>query len=111
MFAISKTLSIKVFTSDSVPSNSTINNISTSLGYPALAKLSVAIINGLSIISIPAGIMPALIMSATELPASSLVSKPIRTARTDCGFFKILTVISVITPNNPSEPVTTPNKS
>ena len=40
-----------------------------------------------------------------------MVSKPISTALTDSGFFRILTVTSVTTPNKPSEPVTKPNKS
>ena len=55
--------------------------------------------------------MPELMISATQFPASSFVLKPINTARTDWGFFNILTVISVMTPNNPSDPVIIPNRS
>ena len=68
---ISLTLFINSSTSETVPSNSTINKSSTSLGYPALLKLSVASINALSIISIPAGTMPLAIISDTQFPPSS----------------------------------------
>ena len=59
----------------------------------------------------PAGTIPFAIISATQFPESSIVSKPIRTALTDSGFFKIRTVTSVTTPSKPSEPVTKPRRS
>ena len=55
--------------------------------------------------------MPLEIMSVTQFPPSSIVGKPIKAAFTVWGFFKIFTVTSVITPNNPSEPHINPNKS
>ena len=110
-FAISLTLLISSSTSDLVPSNSTINNAWASLGYPAFEKLSVASIKTLSIISMPAATMPPAIILDTQFPPSSIVGKPIKAAFTVWGFFFISTVISVITPNNPSEPEINPNKS
>ena len=65
----------------------------------------------MSIISIPAGIQPPAIISATQLPASSIVGKPTKAALTTSGVFKIFTVTSVMTPNKPSEPVIKPKKS
>ena len=93
------------------PSSSTINSAAASLGYPTFTKSSAALMAGLSIISIPAGIMPAEITSDTALPASRADSKPTSIARWVDGLRKIRTVTSVTTPNKPSEPVKTPNKS
>ena len=59
----------------------------------------------------PDGIMPVEIISETQFPPSSIVGNPIKAALTVCGFFKIFTVTSVITPNNPSEPQINPSKS
>ena len=101
----------KISTSDSVPSTSTISKSSASRGYPALLKLSVASINALSIISIPAGIIPFEIISEVAFAPSSIVGNPIKAALTTCGFFKILAVTSVITPSNPSEPQIKPIRS
>ena len=70
-------------------------------GYPALLKLSVASINALSIISIPAGTIPLEIISDAASPPSLIEGKPINAALTTCGFFKIFTVTSVTTPNKP----------
>ena len=55
--------------------------------------------------------MPPAIILDTQFPPSSIVGKPIKAAFTVWGFFFISTVISVITPNNPSEPEINPNKS
>jgi len=68
-------------------------------------------VRALSIISIPAGIHPSAIISATQFPASSMVGKPINAALTISGYLRIFTVTSVITPSNPSEPVIKPKKS
>ena len=108
---ISLTFFNNSFTSDSVPSSSTIKSNSASLGYPALLKLSVASINALSIISIPAGTIPLEIISDAASPPSLIEGKPINAALTTCGFFKIFTVTSVTTPNKPSDPQINPIKS
>ena len=55
--------------------------------------------------------MPFEIISLTQLPLSSIEGNPIKAAFTVCGFFKIFTVTSVITPNKPSEPQIKPSKS
>jgi hypothetical protein len=68
-------------------------------------------IAGLSIISMPPGMMPAPMMRATQAPASSRLAKPTSTARAVSGFFRMRTVTSVTTPSRPSEPVTTPSRS
>ena len=59
----------------------------------------------------PAGIIPFAIISVTHFPASSIEEKPISAAFATSGFFKILTVTSVITPSKPSEPVINPSRS
>ena len=64
-----------------------------------------------SIISIPAGMMPLAMIFATQSPAASLSGKPSNMARAVCGCGMMRTVTSVITPNRPSEPVMTPNRS
>ena len=59
----------------------------------------------------PAGTIPFEIISVTQFPPSSIEENPIKAALTVCGFFKILTVTSVIIPSKPSEPQINPNKS
>ena len=66
---------------------------------------------GPSIISIPPGMMPALMMAVTVSPAASDVSKPIRRARAIAGVGRMRTVTSVMTASRPSDPVTTPIRS
>jgi len=63
------------------------------------------------LISIPAGMMPAAMILLTHSPAFSADAKPTSTARARSGFFRIRTVISVTTPNSPSDPVMTPSRS
>ena len=65
----------------------------------------------LSIISMPPGMMPAAMMSATQLPPSSRVGKPISMPRAVSGFWRMRTVTSVMTPSRPSEPVIRPSRS
>ena len=55
--------------------------------------------------------MPALIIPATHSPALSLSGNPSSMALAVCGSCRILTVTSVMTPSNPSEPVTMPSMS
>ena len=59
----------------------------------------------------PAGMIPFAMISDTQLPPSLIVEKPIKAALTVWGFLSIFTVTSVITHNNPSEPVINPSKS
>ena len=56
---------------------------------------------GRSIISMPPGMMPAPMMSATHWPACSLDGKPISSARAVSGFLRMRTVTSVTTPSKP----------
>ena len=76
-----------------------------------MLKLSVASIRALSIISIPAGTIPLEIISDAASPPSLIDGKPIKAALTTSGFLRILTVTSVTTPNNPSEPQINPIRS
>jgi hypothetical protein len=48
---------------------------------------------------------------ATHSPAASTSANPTISARAVSGFCKMRTVISVMTPSNPSEPVMMPIKS
>jgi hypothetical protein len=66
---------------------------------------------GLSIISMPPGMMPAPMIAETHAPASSELGKPISTARAVSGFFRMRTVTSVTTPSRPSEPLISPSRS
>ena len=93
------------------PSTSTINKASTSVGYPALANRSQAMIAGPSMNSIATGNTPALIISETHAPATSLELKPSNMGRAPSGLRKIFNVASVTMPNCPSEPQITPRRS
>ena len=64
-----------------------------------------------SIISSPAGIMPAAITCVTALPAASTLAKLAITTCAQAGLGMSLTVTSVTTPNMPSEPMNTDSRS
>ena len=66
---------------------------------------------GLSIISMPPGMMPAAMTAATQSPDASFDGKPINNARAVSGERRMRTLTSVMTPNNPSEPVIRPIRS
>ncbi len=66
---------------------------------------------GLSIISRPAGMMPAAMTSATALPALPTSSNAASTHCASCGFGSSLTVTSVITASMPSEPIISASRS
>ena len=108
--AMSRILSNCSSISKSLPSTSTIKSASQS-GYPAPAKASVARMQGRSMNSIATGKTPARIMSDTQAPATSLLSKPINTGSAPSGLCRIRNVASVTMPSWPSEPQMTPNKS
>ena len=61
--------------------------------------------------SIATGNTPALMMSETQAPATSLESKAISTGRAPSGFGRMRSVASVTTPSCPSEPQITPSRS
>ena len=61
--------------------------------------------------SMATGNMPALMMSDTQAPATSLLSNPTNTGRAPSGLGRMRKVASVTTPNCPSDPQTTPNRS
>ncbi len=65
----------------------------------------------LSIISSPAGMMPAAITSATALPLLTTSSNEAMMTCAVCGLGISLTVTSVTTPSMPSEPMQTASKS
>ncbi len=60
---------------------------------------------GLSIISRPAGMMPAAITAATASPALRTSSKLAMMQRASCGLGTSLTVTSVVTASMPSLPI------
>ena len=64
-----------------------------------------------SIISRPAGMMPAAITLATALPPVTTSSNEAMMTRADCGFGTSLTVTSVTMPSMPSEPMKTASRS
>ena len=66
---------------------------------------------GLSIISKPAGMMPAAITEATASPALRMSSKLAMMQRANWGLGTSLTVTSVTTASMPSLPMTTASKS
>jgi hypothetical protein len=61
--------------------------------------------------SIATGKTPALMMSDTQAPATSLASNPISTGRAPSGLGRMRKVASVTTPNCPSDPQITPSRS
>jgi hypothetical protein len=61
--------------------------------------------------SIATGRTPALMMSETQAPATSLESKPISTGRAPSGLRRMRSVASVTTPSCPSEPQISPSRS
>ena len=66
---------------------------------------------GLSIISRPAGMMPAAMTCATASPALRTSSKLAMMQRASCGLGISLTVTSVITASMPSLPTTALSRS
>ncbi len=98
-------------TSASGPSVSMISSASASVGYPAPTKASAARMAGPSIISMPAGMMPAAMTSPTQRAASSTAPNPARKATAVAGRLRMRTVTSVTMPSSPSEPVRAPNRS
>ena len=66
---------------------------------------------GLSIISSPAGMMPAAMTAATASPALRMSSKLAMMQRASCGLGTSLTVTSVVTASMPSLPTTTDSRS
>ncbi len=65
----------------------------------------------LSIISRPAGMMPAAMMSATARPAFSTSSNAAMATVAFSGVGRSFTVTSVTTPSRPSDPVIRASKS
>src|SRR4030095_1303284 len=84
-FAIASTRATKWSTSACGPSSSTMRSASTSSGQPACTNSSTAWIAGLSIISMPPGMIPAPMILPTHSPASSELAKPISAARAMWG--------------------------
>ena len=66
---------------------------------------------GPSIISRPAGMMPAAMTAATASPALRTSSKLAMMQRANCGLGTSLTVTSVVTASMPSLPTSTAIKS
>ena len=62
-------------------------------------------------ISMPAGIIPAAIISATDWAVASMLIKSASKTQMDSGVFRIFRVISVAIPKVPSDPTNTPVKS
>ena len=62
-------------------------------------------------ISMPAGTMPAAMISATACPAAATESYTAITACAISGLGKIRRVASVVMASSPSEPVSSPSKS
>ncbi len=75
-----------------------------------MANSSVAMMQGRSMNSIATGSTPALMMSATQAPATSLELKPISTGRAPSGLRRMRRVASVTTPSWPSDPQITPKQ-
>ena len=93
------------------PSHSQIRMASASSGYPAWAKVSAAFSARESIISSPAGVMPAAMMSATAWAAQPASGKATSSAFTSAGIGSRRTVTSVTTASRPSEPVSSAIRS
>ena len=98
-------------TSSFTPSNSHNKIASASSGYPACTNASAAWIASLSIISKPAGIIPAAIMSPTAAPAFPISSNAAITSWARCGLASNFTVTSVMTASMPSLPVSKASRS
>ena len=98
-------------TSSSVPSLSHSKIASAFRSYPAWTKASTAAIMGLSIISKPAGMMPAAITAATASPALRMSSKLAMMQRAIWGLGTSLTVTSIVTASIPSLPITRLSRS
>ena len=103
--------SISSATSSGVPSDSQSKIATASKSYPALTNSSTALVVAWSIISKPAGIMPAAMMAATALPPFSISSKLAMMTRANFGLATNFTVTSVTTASMPSLPMTIASKS
>ena len=110
-FSIDSTRDNSSATSSLVPSTSHNKSASASSGYPAFTKSSTAATAGPSIISRPAGMIPAAMMPPTESPAFVTSSKAAMTTRISSGLGNNRTVTSNTTAKSPSLPIVRASKS
>ena len=100
------------FTSRAWPSSSISSTAAASRGYSSTPKESLtAWMQGRSIISMPAGSTPALVISRTASPAASIEAKSASSTATVSGARNSRSVMAVAMPRVPSLPMNTPRRS